>query len=88
MPDLRNSNETDKKDECDDKKSPSLSLTIDDVNHEACHDLMKTRRFLEVIFLLCLDDDLMNLLRYDELDLVFKVLKLSNSVSWKPEFKT
>jgi len=73
MPDLRNSNETDKKDECDDKKSPSLSLTVDDVYHEAYHDLMKTGCFLEVIFLLCLDDDLMDLLRYDELDLVFKV---------------
>lgn len=44
MPRLRNSNETDtvKGTDADDKKSPSLSSTIDEANHEACHDLMKT----------------------------------------------
>jgi len=45
------------------------------------HDLMKTGHFLEIIFLLCLNDDLMDLLRYDELDLVFKVPRTFESRS-------
>ena len=43
---LRNSNETDtvKGTYASDKKSPSLSLIIDEVNREAYHDLMKTEQ--------------------------------------------
>ena len=74
---LRNSDETDtvKGTNANDKKSPLLSLIIDEVNHEAYHDFKRNKRFLEIMLPPRLDDDLMDLmmdlLRYDELDLVF-----------------
>jgi len=48
---LRNSDETDtvKGTNANDKKSPLLSLIIDEVNHEAYHDFKRNKRFLEII---------------------------------------